>query len=80
MLTSETAHTGRERENTPVKQQQDKAWASKAHQDWLINVATNSQLLECKTDYDRLYNYARPALRVNSYFQVLPTSLTVIKF
>jgi hypothetical protein len=30
---SETAHVGRGREDTPVKQHQGKAWATKAQQD-----------------------------------------------
>jgi hypothetical protein len=46
--TSEMPHVGRERENTPIKQYQDKAWATKAQQDWPVNVAINSQLLQCK--------------------------------
>jgi hypothetical protein len=46
--TSEMAHTGRERENTPVKQHQGKAWATKAQQDLPVNMAINSRLLACK--------------------------------
>jgi hypothetical protein len=48
VLTSETAHTGRERENTPAKLYQGKAWATIAQQDCPINMAINSQLLVCK--------------------------------
>jgi hypothetical protein len=50
MLTSETAHIGREGENTPAKQHQGKAWVTKALQDWLSNVAITSRLLACKAD------------------------------
>jgi hypothetical protein len=45
MPTSETAHTGRERENTPTKQHQGKAWATKAQQYWLVNMDVNNRLL-----------------------------------
>jgi hypothetical protein len=48
MPTLETAHAGRERENTPVKQHQGKDWATKAQQDWPVNMAINSRLLACK--------------------------------
>jgi hypothetical protein len=46
-LTSEERE--RERENTPVKQQQGKAWATKAQQDLPDNVVINSWLLACKS-------------------------------
>jgi hypothetical protein len=48
-----------------------KVWATKAQQNWLINVATNIQLLACKASWDKLYLYAKLALRVAPYFQVL---------
>jgi hypothetical protein len=58
-----------ERERTHLqKQQQDKAWATKTQQDLPGNVATNSRLLACKAERDKLYNYVKPALRVSPYF------------
>jgi hypothetical protein len=53
--TSETAHARRERENTPTKQHQGKAWATKSQQDWPINVTINSRLLAYKASWDKLY-------------------------
>jgi hypothetical protein len=52
MPTSEMAHVGREgeRENTPAKQHQGKAWETKAQQDLPINMAINSRLLPCKVE------------------------------
>jgi hypothetical protein len=70
MPTSRTAHAERERESTPVKQYQSKAWATKAQQDWPINVVINNQLLVCKAEYDKFYLYTKPALRVDPYFYV----------
>jgi hypothetical protein len=58
---------GRGREYT-FKKQQDKAWATKAQQDLPVNTAINSRLLACKAQNDKLYNYAKPALRVGAYF------------
>jgi hypothetical protein len=72
VLTSETAHTMRERENTPAKQQQGKAWATKAQQDWLVNVVINNRLLTCKVEIGYAQYYAKPVLRVSPYFHVLP--------
>jgi hypothetical protein len=66
--TIETAHAEGERENKPAKQQQDKAWATKPQQDWPINMVINSWLLACKASWDKLYLYAKPALRVDPYF------------
>jgi hypothetical protein len=71
MSTSRMAHANRERENTPIKQQQGKAWATKAQQDLPVNVVINSRLLACKAKRDKLYNYAKPVLRVSLHFQVL---------
>jgi hypothetical protein len=71
MLTSRTAHADRERENTPTKQQQGKAWATNAQQDLPVNMTINSWLLASKVERDKLYNYAKPALRVSPHFQVL---------
>jgi hypothetical protein len=48
MPTSRTAHVERERESTPAKQHQGKAWATKAPKDLPITVAINSRLLACK--------------------------------
>jgi hypothetical protein len=44
MPTKRMAHADRERENTPAKQQQDKAWATKAQQDLPVNMAINNWL------------------------------------
>jgi hypothetical protein len=49
MLTSRMAHADRERENTPAKQHQGKAWATKAQQDLPVNVAINNRLLIFKS-------------------------------
>jgi hypothetical protein len=66
------AHADREREITHLqKQQQGKAWATKTQSDLPVNVAINSRLLACKAEKDKLYNCAKHALRVSSYFQVL---------
>jgi hypothetical protein len=48
--TSEMAHAGMKRENTPAKQYQDKVWATKAQQDWPVNVTTNSWPLAYKVE------------------------------
>jgi hypothetical protein len=71
MPTSGTTHAKRERENTPVKQHQGKAWATKAQQNLPVNMAINSWLLAYKTERGKLYNYVKPTLRVSPYFQVL---------
>jgi hypothetical protein len=60
MPTLEMAHVGRERENTPTKQHQDKALATKAQKDLPINVAINSQILACKAETDELYTMPNP--------------------
>jgi hypothetical protein len=54
MLTSRTTHADTERENTHAKQHQGKAWATKAQQDLLVNVAINNWLLVCKVSWDKL--------------------------
>jgi hypothetical protein len=64
------AHADRERE-TSAKQQQGKAWATKAQQDWPVNVAINSQLLVCKAEIGEALYYAKLMLRVDPYLQVL---------
>jgi hypothetical protein len=72
MPTSRMAHIDRERERTHLqKQQQEKAWATKTQQDLLVNVAINSWLIACEAKRDKLYNYAKPTLRVSHYFQIL---------
>jgi hypothetical protein len=48
-----------------------KTWAIKAQQDWLVNEAINSLLLACKSWIGEALYYAKPALRVDPYFQVL---------
>jgi hypothetical protein len=48
MLTREMTHARREGKNIPAKQYQGKAWATKAQQDWPVNIAINNQLLVCK--------------------------------
>jgi hypothetical protein len=58
-----------ERENTHAKQHQGKDWATKAQQDLPVNVVINSRLLVRKVNGE-LYLYAKPALRVDPYFQV----------
>jgi hypothetical protein len=63
------AHT--ERENTPAKEHQGKARATKAQQDLPVNVAINSRLLACKAYGEKLYLYAIPAIRVGPCFHVL---------
>jgi multidrug resistance efflux pump len=74
MPTSRMAHAERERESTPAKQHQGKARATKAQQDLPANMAINSRLLACKAYREKLYLYAKPALRVSPYFHVLPSS------
>jgi hypothetical protein len=48
-----------------------KAWATKAQQDWPVNVAKNSRFLACKAELAQALYYAKPALRVDPYFEVL---------
>jgi hypothetical protein len=60
VLTLEMPHTGRERENTPTKQQQGQTWATKAQQDLPINVAITIRLLACKASWDKLYTMRNP--------------------
>jgi hypothetical protein len=48
--TSRMAHAEIERESTPAKQHQGKAWAIKAQQDLPVNVAINNRLLTCKAE------------------------------
>jgi hypothetical protein len=45
-----------------------KAWASKAQQDWPINVDINSRLLTCQA-LGKLYTNAKPTLWERPYFQ-----------
>jgi hypothetical protein len=71
MSTLETAHAGRAREITPIKQQQDKPWANNTQQDLPVNVVLNSRLLECKAIREQFYLYAKHVLRVGLYLQVL---------
>jgi ribosomal protein L11 methylase PrmA len=71
MLTLETSHAERERKNTPTKQHQDKDWATKTKQDLPVNMTIDNRLLACNASWDKLYNKAKPALRVSPYFQVL---------
>jgi hypothetical protein len=47
-----------------------KAWATKAQQDWPINMDINNWLLVCTASRKALY-YAKPVIRVSPYFQVL---------
>jgi hypothetical protein len=61
---------GRERTHLQ-KQQQGKGWETKARQDLPANVSINSRLLACKAERDKLYNRAKPTLRVSPYFQIL---------
>jgi hypothetical protein len=70
MSTSRTAHAKKERENTPVKQKQGKASATKSQQDLSSNVVINSRLLACKASRVKLCNYAKLTLIVDLYFQV----------
>jgi hypothetical protein len=67
-LTSRMAHAKRERESTPAKQRQGKAWATKAQQDLPVNVVINSRLLACKPYEEELYLYVIPMLRVGPNF------------
>jgi hypothetical protein len=48
--TSEMDYARRERENTPAKQHQAKAWAIKAQDNLPVNVVINSRLLVCKVE------------------------------
>jgi hypothetical protein len=73
MPTSRTAHADRERD-TPTKQQQGKAWATKAQQDWPVNVAINNRHLACKAELGEALYDAKLTLRVDPYFQVLVLS------
>jgi hypothetical protein len=50
----------KEERDTPTKQHQGKAWASKAQQDWPVNVDINSRLLICKTEMGEALYYAKP--------------------
>jgi hypothetical protein len=59
------------REGHTYKQQQGKAWAIKAQQNLPVNVAINSWLLVCKAGRGEALYYAKPALKVDPYFQVL---------
>jgi hypothetical protein len=68
MSTSRTAHVGRERD-TPAKQHQAKAWATKAQQDLPVNVVINSRLLACKVEIRYALNYVKPTLRVSPTFK-----------
>jgi hypothetical protein len=61
--------------DTHAKQQQGKAWATKAQQDWPVNVAINSRLLICKAEVGGTLYYAKPVLKVDPYFQVLALNL-----
>jgi hypothetical protein len=55
-----------ERERTHLqKQQQNKVWVTKPQQELSINMAINSRHLACKAEEDKLYNYAKPALRLS---------------
>jgi hypothetical protein len=47
------------------------AWATKAQQDWPINVAINSWLIACKGWIGEALYYAKLTLRVDPYFHVL---------
>jgi hypothetical protein len=60
MLTSRMANAERERESTPVKQHQGKAWATKAQQDLPVNMTINNRLLVCKAYRDHLYTMPNP--------------------
>jgi hypothetical protein len=44
-----------------------KAWATKAQQDWPVNVAINSWLLACKVEIGGALYYVKPELRVSPY-------------
>jgi hypothetical protein len=48
-----------------------KAWATKAQQDWPINMAIDSRLLACKGWIGETLYYVELMLRVDHYFQVL---------
>jgi hypothetical protein len=52
-----------------------KAWATKAQQDWSVNMAISSQLLACKGRMVEALYYVEPTLRVEPYFQVLAFSI-----
>jgi hypothetical protein len=41
------------------------AWATKAQQNWPVNVAINSRLLACKAEIGEALYYVKPALRVH---------------
>jgi hypothetical protein len=69
MANSKMVYAGRERENTPAKEQQSKAWATKAQQDWLVIVVIRGEL----------YRYTKPAQRVDPYFQVFNIYSSYIK-
>jgi hypothetical protein len=48
-----------------------KAWATKAQQEWPINVAINSRLLACEAELGQALYYIKLTLRVSPYIQVL---------
>jgi hypothetical protein len=73
MLTTETAHARRVRENTLAKKHQAKVRATKTQQELPVNMVINNRLLICKVKGE-LYLYAKPALRVGPYIQVLISS------
>jgi hypothetical protein len=70
MPTSWTAHADRERERHICKTK-GKAWATKAQQNWPVNVAINSRLLICKAEIGEALYYAKPVPKVDPYIQVL---------
>jgi hypothetical protein len=57
--------------DTPAKQHQTKAWATKTHQDLPVNMVINNRLLACNVEIGYALNYAKAVLRVSPYFQVL---------
>jgi hypothetical protein len=54
-----------------LKRSTSKAWATKAQQDWPINVTINNRLLVCNASRGRALYYDKPTLRVSPYFQIL---------
>jgi hypothetical protein len=59
------------------KRSTSKAWATKAQQDWPINVAINSWLLAYNASWGKLYTKAKPALWESPYFQILALNQTL---
>jgi hypothetical protein len=71
MPTSRTAHANRERETHLQNNNKAKPEQLKLSKTDLSMWPQNSRLLACKPEIGEALYYVKPALRVDSYFQVL---------